>query len=107
MIADPGGSGLNDRVDALGGHLWLHSSPAPATVRAELPLRQTHAQRYLRSTSKDVATNRHTSLQQGGVSTADVTLRMPAHHRQHRQLRSRADLTISDRHHHKTIGQMA
>lgn len=66
MIADPGGSGLNDRVDALGGHLWLHSSPAPATVRAELPLRQTHAQRYLRSTSKDVATNRHTSLQQGG-----------------------------------------
>ena len=42
--ADPhGGSGLiglNDRVDALGGHLWLHSPPAGGTtVRAELPLR--------------------------------------------------------------------
>ena len=43
--ADPhGGSGLvglTDRVDALGGRLWLHSPPAGGTtVRAELPLRQ-------------------------------------------------------------------
>jgi signal transduction histidine kinase len=43
--ADPhGGSGLiglTDRVDALGGRLWLHSPPgAGTTVRAELPLRQ-------------------------------------------------------------------
>src|SRR4029077_6758419 len=43
--ADPhGGSGLvglNDRVDALGGRLWLHSPPgAGTTVRAELPLAQ-------------------------------------------------------------------
>jgi signal transduction histidine kinase len=42
--ADPhGGSGLiglTDRVDALGGRLWLHSPPAGGTtVRAELPLR--------------------------------------------------------------------
>ena len=42
--ADPhGGSGLvglTDRVDALGGRLWLHSPPgAGTTVRAELPLR--------------------------------------------------------------------
>jgi signal transduction histidine kinase len=42
--ADPhGGSGLvglNDRVHALGGRLWLHSPPgAGTTVRAELPLR--------------------------------------------------------------------
>ena len=38
-----GGSGLvglTDRVDALGGRLWLHSPPgAGTTVRAELPLR--------------------------------------------------------------------
>ena len=44
--ADPhGGSGLvglTDRVQALGGRLWLHSPPgAGTTVRAELPLRQT------------------------------------------------------------------
>jgi signal transduction histidine kinase len=43
--ADPhGGSGLvglNDRVQALGGRLWLHSPPgAGTTVRAELPLAQ-------------------------------------------------------------------
>jgi len=43
--ADPhGGSGLlglTDRMDALGGRLWLHSPPgAGTTVRAELPLRQ-------------------------------------------------------------------
>jgi signal transduction histidine kinase len=43
--ADPhGGSGLvglTDRVDALGGRLWLHSPPAGGTtVRAEFPLRQ-------------------------------------------------------------------
>jgi len=32
--------GLTDRVDALGGRLWLHSPPgAGTTVRAELPLR--------------------------------------------------------------------
>jgi signal transduction histidine kinase len=42
--ADPGGGsglvGLTDRVDALGGRLWLHSPPgAGTTVRAELPLR--------------------------------------------------------------------
>ena len=39
-----GGSGLvglTDRVQALGGRLWLHSPPAGGTtVRAELPLRQ-------------------------------------------------------------------
>ena len=43
--ADPhGGSGLvglTDRVDALGGRLWLHSPPgAGTTLRAEVPLRQ-------------------------------------------------------------------
>jgi signal transduction histidine kinase len=43
--ADPhGGSGLvglNDRVQTLGGRLWLHSPPgAGTTVRAELPLTQ-------------------------------------------------------------------
>ena len=43
--ADPhGGSGLvglTDRVQALGGRLWLHSPPgAGTTLRAELPLRQ-------------------------------------------------------------------
>ena len=43
--ADPNGGsglvGLTDRVDALGGRLWLHSPPAGGTtVRAELPLRQ-------------------------------------------------------------------
>jgi signal transduction histidine kinase len=33
--------GLNDRVQALGGRLWLHSPPgAGTTVRAELPLSQ-------------------------------------------------------------------
>jgi signal transduction histidine kinase len=49
--ADPhGGSGLvglNDRVDALGGRLRLHSPPgAGTTVRAELPLRQAPAPRW-------------------------------------------------------------
>jgi signal transduction histidine kinase len=43
----PGGSGLvglKDRVEALGGRLWLHSPPgAGTTLRAELPL--THARR--------------------------------------------------------------
>jgi signal transduction histidine kinase len=48
--ADPhGGSGLvglNDRVQALGGRLWLHSPPgAGTTVRAELPLTQPPAPR--------------------------------------------------------------
>jgi signal transduction histidine kinase len=33
--------GLNDRVQALGGRLWLHSPPgAGTTIRAELPLTQ-------------------------------------------------------------------
>jgi len=33
--------GLNDRVQALGGHLWLHSPPgAGTTLRAQLPLTQ-------------------------------------------------------------------
>ena len=43
--AEPGGGsglvGLQDRVAALGGRLWLHSTPgAGTTVRAELPLSQ-------------------------------------------------------------------
>ncbi|AGB24601.1 histidine kinase,GAF domain-containing protein [Mycobacterium sp. JS623] len=43
--ADPhGGSGLvglTDRIQALGGQLWLHSTPgAGTTIRAELPLTQ-------------------------------------------------------------------
>jgi signal transduction histidine kinase len=42
--ADPNGGsglvGLTDRVEALGGRLWLHSPPGAGTaVRAELPLR--------------------------------------------------------------------
>ena len=44
-----GGSGLvglTDRVQALGGRLWLHSPPgAGTTLRAELPLRQASAPR--------------------------------------------------------------
>lgn len=37
--------GLNDRVAALGGRLWLHSPPgAGTTLRAELPLRQSIGQ---------------------------------------------------------------
>ena len=48
--ADPhGGSGLvglQDRVAALGGRLWLHSTPgAGTTLRAELPLSQAEARR--------------------------------------------------------------
>jgi signal transduction histidine kinase len=46
--ADPHGGtglvGLDDRVQALGGQLWLHSPPgAGTTVRSELPLRQAPA----------------------------------------------------------------
>ena len=38
--------GLTDRVQALGGQLWLHSPPgAGTTLRAQLPLRQAHAPR--------------------------------------------------------------
>jgi signal transduction histidine kinase len=46
--ADPAGGsglvGLKDRVEALGGRLWLHTAPgAGTTVRAELPLGPPHA----------------------------------------------------------------
>jgi signal transduction histidine kinase len=49
--ADPaGGSGLvalKDRVDALGGHLWLYSPPgAGTTLQAELPLSQAPPPRW-------------------------------------------------------------
>jgi signal transduction histidine kinase len=49
--ADPSGGsglvGLKDRVDALGGHLWLHSpSGAGTTLHAELPLRQAPPPRW-------------------------------------------------------------
>jgi signal transduction histidine kinase len=44
-----GGSGLvglHDRVEALGGVLWLHSPPGTGTtLRTELPLREAHAPR--------------------------------------------------------------
>jgi signal transduction histidine kinase len=52
--------GLTDRVDALGGRLWLHSPPgAGTTVRAELPLSQAHAQRYLGSSDATAARDRN------------------------------------------------
>jgi signal transduction histidine kinase len=49
--ADPSGGsglvGLKDRVDALGGHLWLHSPPgAGTTIEAELPLSQAPPSRW-------------------------------------------------------------
>jgi signal transduction histidine kinase len=49
--ADPSGGsglvGLKDRVDALGGHLWLHSPPgAGTTLEAELPLSQAPPPRW-------------------------------------------------------------
>jgi signal transduction histidine kinase len=49
--ADPSGGsglvGLKDRVDALGGHLWLHSPPgAGTTLQAELPLSQAPPPRW-------------------------------------------------------------
>jgi signal transduction histidine kinase len=49
--ADPSGEsglvGLKDRVDALGGHLWLHSPPgAGTTLQAELPLSQVPPPRW-------------------------------------------------------------
>ena len=45
--ADPAGGsglvGLKDRMEALGGRLWLQTAPgAGTTVRAELPLRPAH-----------------------------------------------------------------
>ena len=56
--ADPhGGSGLvglTDRVQTLGGRLWLHSPPgAGTTMRAELPLTQTPAPRRRFGRSRD------------------------------------------------------
>src|ERR1700758_928255 len=48
--APAGGSGLvglKDRVDALGGHLWLHSPPGTGTtLQAELPLSQAPPPRW-------------------------------------------------------------
>jgi signal transduction histidine kinase len=49
--ADPSGGsglvGLKDRVDALGGNLWLHSPPgAGTTLEAELPLSQAPPPRW-------------------------------------------------------------
>jgi signal transduction histidine kinase len=49
--ADPSGGsglvGLKERVDALGGHLWLHSPPgAGTTLEAELPLNQAPPSRW-------------------------------------------------------------
>jgi len=49
--ADPSGGsglvGLKERVDALGGHLWLHSPPgAGTTLQAELPLSQAPPPRW-------------------------------------------------------------
>jgi signal transduction histidine kinase len=49
--ADPSGGsglvGLKDRVDALGGHFWLHSPPgAGTTLEAELPLSQAPPPRW-------------------------------------------------------------
>jgi signal transduction histidine kinase len=49
--ADPSGGsglvGLKERVDALGGHLWLHSPPgAGTTLEAELPLSQAPPSRW-------------------------------------------------------------
>jgi signal transduction histidine kinase len=49
--ADPSGGsglvGLKDRVDALGGRLWLHSPPgAGTTLQAELPLSQAPPPRW-------------------------------------------------------------
>jgi signal transduction histidine kinase len=54
-----GGSGLvglNDRLQTLGGRLWLHSPPgAGTTVRAELPLTQPTAPRHWLGCSCDHA----------------------------------------------------
>ena len=53
----PGGSGLvglKDRVEALGGRLWLHSpSGAGTTLRAELPLTHSRRPRRLHGCSCD------------------------------------------------------
>jgi signal transduction histidine kinase len=53
----PGGSGLvglKDRVEALGGRLWLHSPPgAGTTLRAELPLSQAPTPRWWLGCSRD------------------------------------------------------
>jgi glucose-6-phosphate-specific signal transduction histidine kinase len=47
--------GLKDRVQALGGRLWLHSPPG-TTLRAELPLRQSPApQRWFGCSSQPAA----------------------------------------------------